>query len=405
MKVIYFHQHFVTPHGAGAMRSYVMARRLIDRGHQVTMVCGTFIGGNSGLNGPFVKGTRRGLVDEINVIEMNLPYSNSDRFLKRTLAFLKFAARSVSLAFTEKYDILFATSTPLTAGIPGIFARWLLGKPFVFEVRDLWPELPRAMKVIKNPLLLWAMGILEWVCYHSAHRLIGLSPGIAKGIAIRGVPIDRIIMIPNSCDLITFANVIDSWRPAEIPHSDLMAVFAGTHGIANGLDALLDVAAVLMTRGRLDIKILLIGNGKLKSTLQMRAARENLHNVVFYEPVSKARIASLMASADIGLQVLADVPAFYFGTSPNKFFDYIAAGLPVIINYPGWLADMINKYECGFALKPNNPNSFADALEQAADDRHALKNMGKHSSSLAKAQFDQTNLANCWVDWVVGVNS
>lgn len=402
MKVLYFHQHFVTPRGAGGVRSYAMARKLIERGHQVTMVCGSFTGGNSGLSEPFVKGMRRGWVDGIDVIELDLSYSNSDGFAKRALTFLKFAARSVGVAFTETYDVLFATTTPLTAGIPGICARWLRGKPFVFEVRDLWPELPRAMGVIKNPVVLWAMGVLEWASYHSAHRVIGLSPGIVEGIAHRGVPRERITLVPNGCDLGIFSDATDPWRPGEVRPTDLMAVFAGTHGMANGLDAVLNTAAELKRRGRDDIKLVLIGNGKLKPALQARATREGLTNMVFHDPVNKARLAGLMASTDVGIQCLANVPAFYYGTSPNKFFDYIAAGLPVLNNYPGWLAEMITVHQCGFAVPPENPAAFADALEQAAANRTVLKAMGQRGAALAEKEFDRALLSDRWVDWLEG---
>jgi glycosyltransferase involved in cell wall biosynthesis len=345
-----------------------------------------------------MKGRRRGVVDGIDIIEFDLAYSNADGFAKRAMTFLKFAARSIGLAFTEKYDVLFATTTPLTAGIPGIFARWLRGKPFVFEVRDLWPELPRAMGVIKNPLVLGAMSMLEWASYRSAHNVIGLSPGIVDGVAHRGVRHERIAMVPNGCDLGIFAAEVQPWRPPEVRATDLMAVFAGTHGMANGLDAALDAAAELKRRGRDDIKIVLIGQGKLKAALVARAQRESLDNVVFHDPVNKARLAGLMASTDIGLQLLANVPAFYYGTSPNKFFDYIAAGLPVLNNYPGWLADMINEHRCGFAVPPDDPTAFADALARAADERAALGPMGARGRQLAEQQFDRALLADRWVD-------
>jgi glycosyltransferase involved in cell wall biosynthesis len=405
MKVLFFHQHFVTPHGAGAIRSYAMARKLIERGHQVTMVCGSFSGGNTGLSGPCSKGVRRGLVDGIDVVEFDLAYSNHDGLLKRSWTFMKFALRSVMLALREPYDLVFATTTPLTAGIPGIMARWLRGKTFVFEVRDLWPELPRAMGVIRNPVVLWAMGVLEWASYRSAHALVGLSPGIVEGIMHRGVPRERIALVPNGCDLDLFAQDAPPWRPEGVAPTDLMAVFAGTHGMANGLDAVLDAATELKRRGRRDIKLVLIGNGKLKPALQARAAREALDNVVFHDPVNKTRLASLMAATDLGLQVLANVPAFYFGTSPNKFFDYIAAGLPVLNNYPGWLAGMINENSCGFAVIPDDAAAFADALEGAAADRNALKEMGQRGRKLAQDQFDRRLLADRWVEWVTGAKA
>lgn len=405
MKILYFHQHFSTPKGSAGIRSYEMARRLLARGHQVTIVCGSYGGGETGLSNSFLRGRRSGNVDGIEIVEFELAYSNADGFMKRGITFVKFALRSIVFALTEKYDVLFATTTPLTAGIPGIFARWLRAKPFVFEVRDLWPELPRAMGVIQNPLVLWAMGVLEWASYRSAHRLVGLSPGIVEGIAHLGVLRERIATVPNGCDLGIFAGEVEPWRPSEVRATDLMAVFAGTHGMANGLDAVLNAAAELKHRGRDDIKLLLIGQGKFKADLQARAANERLENVVFHNPVNKAKLAGLMAASDLGLQILANVPAFYYGTSPNKFFDYIAAGLPVLNNYPGWLAEMISEHRCGFAVPPDNPVAFADALEQAAADREALKAMGQRGRALAETQFDRIKLADRWVDWVTGVKA
>jgi glycosyltransferase involved in cell wall biosynthesis len=377
-----------------------MARALLRRGHEVTMVCGSYGVGNTGLEGPFTRGVRRGKVDGIEVVEFALGYSNKDSFLRRTLTFALFALRSIWLALTEKYDLVFATTTPLTAGIPGIAARWLRGKRFVFEVRDLWPELPREMGVIKNPVVLWAMGVLEWMSYHSATRCIGLSPGIVQGITRRGIPPKDVTMVPNGCDLELFGNPSQPWRPEGVAPTDLMAVFTGTHGIANGLDAALNAAAELRRRGRTDIKIVLIGDGQLKPALVERARRESLDAVVFCAPVNKAKLAGLMASTDVGLQLLANVPAFYFGTSPNKFFDYLASGLPPLINYPGWLAGLVVEHQCGFAIPPDDPVAFADALERAAADRQALRDMGARGRELARAQFDRLQLGERFVDWL-----
>jgi glycosyltransferase involved in cell wall biosynthesis len=177
-------------------------------------------------------------------------------------------------------------------------------------------------------------------------------------------------------------------------------VFTGTHGVANGLDAVLDGAAALKAQGRSDIFLALVGDGKLKPALMARAAQEGLDNVVFHEPVNKARLAGLMASADIGIQALANIPAFYFGTSPNKFFDYISASLPVLNNYPGWLAELIKGHDCGFAVPPDDAETFADALIAAAEDRGALGRMGQNGNALAKDQFDRAKLSLTWVNWV-----
>jgi glycosyltransferase involved in cell wall biosynthesis len=399
MRVLYFHQYFSTPRGASGTRSYEMARRLSSRGHQVLIVCGSAERGETGLSSAFVNGRRRGVIDlGVEVLEFDLGYSNRHSFAKRTLSFLKFAMRSVWVALFEPCDIVFATTTPLTASFPGIAARWLRRKPFVFEVRDLWPELPRAMGVIRNPLLLSALSIVEWCSYHSARRVIGLAPGIVDGIIRRGVSPTKVSLVPNGCDFEIFSGATESWRPAGVDSADLLAVFAGAHGIANGLDAVLDAACELKRRGRHDIKIVLIGSGKVKARLATRVIDEALTNVVIHAPVSKHRLGGLMSATDVGLQILANVPAFYNGTSPNKFFDYIAAGLPVLINYDGWLSEKVTTDNCGFAVPPNNPVAFADALVRAADDRSSLREMGRRAHALAKREFDRDVLADRFVD-------
>lgn len=400
MRVLYFHQHFSTRHGSTGIRSYEMARHLLAKGHQVTMVCGSYQGASTGLLSKYTKGQRRGTVDGIEVIEFDLAYANKDGLLKRSLTFLKFAWCSIKLIFTERYDLVFATSTPLTAGIPGIFARWLKLKPFVFEVRDLWPELPKAMGVVKNPVVLMGLSFLEYMTYFSAQRLIGLSPGIVEGIERRGVKREQVAMISNGCDLDLYEQTISVCRPEGIEASDLMAIYTGTHGLANGLEAILEAALELKRRGRSEIKLVLIGEGKLKPSLIQRAQVENLQNIIFLDPVDKLHLAGLMATADIGIQTLADVPAFYYGTSPNKFFDYIACGLPVLNNYPGWVADMIHENQCGFVVPPQDASAFADALEQAADNRTALKLMGKNARRVAENQFNRVKLAEQFVGWL-----
>jgi len=376
-----------------------MACELVARGHQVTIVCGAYAGADTGITGPYTKGARRGIVDNIDVVEFDLPYSNSQSFAHRGLIFLKFARRSISLALREKYDVLFATSTPLTAGIPGIAASLLRRKPFVFEVRDLWPDLPRAMGVIRNPMVLWMMRALEWCTYHSARACIGLSPGMVEGIIKRGISPNQVSMVPNGCDLAIFGRECKAtWRPGEVAPDDLMAVFAGTHGVANGLSAIVDVAIELNRRERSDIKLLLVGDGKLKPALVERSRTEGLSNIVFLPPIPKNALADLMSSTDVGLMVLSNVPAFYCGTSPNKFFDYLAAGIPVLNNYPGWIAGIIESNGCGIVVPPDNAVAFADALECLAADRASAKAMGVRARAVAEREFDRRFLAAKFVE-------
>ena len=390
MKILYFHQHFTTPSLGGGTRSYEFARKIIDRGHDVTVVCGR----TAELNLPASDSNEvlRGIIDGIDVIQINLPYSNCDGIAKRIWIFLKFAWRGTRIAMNEKYDLLFATSTPLTAGIPGIWMKWFARKKrkFVFEVRDLWPELPKALGM-KNPLLLWGMGLLE---------KLGICDGIKQV-----VPDKTVEMIPNGCDLDIFepGNRKDLRLEGVLP-IDTVAVFTGAHGIANGLEAVLDMALELKQRGRNDIKIAFIGNGRVKPDLVKRAEKEGLDNCLFFDPVPKTVLNKIVSSADIGLMVLKNVPAFYYGTSPNKFFDYIASGLPVVNNYPGWLSDMITENKCGVVVPPDNATAFAEGLIYLADHQEERGTMGANSRILAEKQFSRDQLADKFVDFLESIS-
>lgn len=406
MRVLYFHQHFGTPQGSTGTRSYEFARALVARGHRVTLVCGTHA--QSGVNLPFDPACTwsRGNVDGIDVIALPLPYSNRDSLVRRTWVFLRFAWRSVRLAWREDYDVLFATSTPLTAGIPGIVMK-LCGRrrPFVFEVRDLWPELPRALG-LKNPLLLGGMSALEWLSYRTADACIGLSPGIVDGIRRRAPRGRSVTMIPNGCDLELFRpGRREDLRLEGVGAGDFVAAFTGAHGIANGLDAVLDAAAVLWSLGRHDIKIVFIGDGREKERLSARAQRDGLANCLFFPPLKKTDLAAISGQLDCGLMILANVPAFYYGTSPNKFFDYLAAGIPIVNNYPGWLADLIRENKCGVVTSSPAPEALASALIQLADDRAAAQAMGRRARALAERTFAREALAAEFVGFIEGVAS
>ncbi len=399
MHVLYFHQHFTTPDGSGGTRSYEFARALVAKGHRVTMVCGQSATGGLKLPWDATARWHRGDVDGIDVIALPLAYSNRTSLTQRAWVFVLYAWRSVGLALRADYDVLFATSTPLTAALPGIAMKLLRrGKPFVFEVRDLWPELPRALGM-KNPLLLGGMSLLEWLAYRTADTCIGLAPGIAEGICHRAPRDRKVLTIPNGCDLALFApgKRSESLNLPGIAPGDFVAGFTGAHGIANGLDAVLDAAAELKRRGRTDIKVVLIGDGNQKDRLVGRAKAEGLSNCLFFHPVRKTEIARITASFDCGLQILADVPAFYRGTSPNKFFDYISSGIPVVNNYPGWLAELIKRNACGVVVPVGSPAALAEALIRLATDSEFCASCGRNARTLAENEFGRDALAARWI--------
>lgn len=403
MNILYFHQYFATPAGKTGTRSYEFSKELISRGHKVTVVC-VSQGENLTLADSQNKFIRRGCVEGIDIIQFNLKYSNHQSLLQRAWVFFLYALFSIYFSMTLDFDLLFATSTPLTAGIPGIFARIFRNKPFVFEVRDLWPELPKAMGVVKNPVVLMIMSVLEKISYRAASACVALSPGIQEGIVRKSPKGRKVTMIPNGCDLDLFLPgkredlVLDG-----IDNDDLVAVFTGAHGMANGLYAVLDAAKILKERNRQNIKLVFIGDGKLKPELIKRAKAESLTNCLFYDPLPKLKLSNIVSCSDVGLMILDNVPAFYYGTSPNKFFDYISSGLPVLNNYPGWLADMIEKNNCGIAVKPADPIAFADGLCYLADNPAKRFEFRLNARKLAEEKFDRQTLASEFARFLLSV--
>jgi glycosyltransferase involved in cell wall biosynthesis len=400
MRILYFHQHFTTPKGSGGTRSYEFAQALIARGHQVTIICGQM--DRDSLNLAFDKkcGWSRGLIDGIDVIALPLHYSNHDGVGRRLITFFKYAIKSIKIALDFEYDLVFATSTPLTAALPGIFASWLKQKKFIFEVRDLWPELPRAMGM-KNPILLGGMWVIEGCAYRASIGCVGLSPGIVQGIRHRSTKNHPIALIPNGCDLEIFKPQPKSIIKIQgIKPGDFVAGFTGAHGKANGLDAIIEAARELKKRNIKNIKFLLIGDGSEKARLQKVAAQEQLESIIFHPPISKLALAQITAQLDCGLMFLDNIPAFYYGTSPNKFFDYISAGIPVINNYPGWLAEMIKQNYCGVAVPPRDTQTLVNSLIELYANPDRCKQMGQSSRHLAEEKFSRSLLANQFCEFI-----
>lgn len=398
MHVIYIHQHFATKQGATGTRSYEMSRRLLRAGHQVTMICGDYApGGVQARSGCRV--TEHD-IDGIRVLQVSEPYANQMGLIRRALAFGRFARAATGLIRGLKGDLVFATSTPLTVGIPGMKGARHLGVPFVFEVRDVWPEVLVSAGVLTNPLVIAYGSHLERKIYRAADHMIALAPGMKESIVRRtGYPAERITMIPNASD-------IDLFKPDDRPLEDprfgppgsFRAVFTGAHGLVNGLDAVLDAAAELKRLGEKGIHLVFIGSGSQRERLIERTRREGLDDICSWvASVPKQELAEVLPRMDAGLMILKNAPALYYGSSPNKFFDYIAAGLPVLNNYPGWLADLINEHKCGFAVAPGDAAAFARALVWLRDHPAERAEMGRRARALAETRFSREILGEQFV--------
>ena len=377
-----------------------MALRLVQAGHRVSMIGGTSdlieVDGKPG-------DILREEIDGINVYRIIEPYSNSMSFPRRWLSFLKFARQAYRLSKTiQDVDVVFATSTPLTTGDPGRKAAKYHHCPFIFEVRDLWPELPIAMGLVKSWYLKMYLKRMELRAYRAADYIIGLAPGIKQGIGNTGYPMDKISMIPNGSDIELFqpTNIkdIDGDSRFGTP-GDFRLSFTGAHGLANGLDAVLDAIIILKEKAISGVQFCFIGSGGSKSRLIQRAEREGLNQYISWvDPIPKKELAQLLPQMDIGMMILDNVPAFYHGTSPNKFFDYLACGLPILNNYPGWVSEYIQEYDCGVVVEPSNPESFADTVIDLMDRRDQLHIMGSNSRKLAETIFNRNILGKQFVD-------
>jgi len=376
-----------------------MALRLLQAGHRVTMICGAYAYEPGQSGGDPRQRVHEYEEDGIHVLRVAEPYANEMGFLRRLLAFGRFARVATRLVSRLDADLVFASSTPLTVGIPGMKGARRLGVPFVFEVRDLWPELLVAMGALRNPLLIRYARRLERRIYHAADAVIALAPGIKDGICRTGYPPERVTVIPNCSD-------VDLFRPNDEPLVDprfgspdeFRLVFTGAHGLANGLDAVLDAIAELRRRRETGLRFVFIGLGSQRNRLIQRSRDEGTESMInWIASVPKEELARVLPGMNAGMMILKNVPAFYYGTSPNKFFDYIASGLPVLNNYPGWLADLIREHRCGLVVPPDDPKAFADAVVWMRDHRDDCREMGRRGRTLAETEFSRDRLGEIFV--------
>ena len=360
MKILYFHQHFSTPKGSAGTRSFAIAQRLVQLGHEVTMICGSYSQGDTGLEGQFKAGRRMGMVSGIKVVEFDIKYSNSQAFSQRLWSFLSFTFRATFFAIKYKTDLVVCTSTPLTIAIPGIFCKIIKNSKFLFEVRDLWPQVPIALGKIRNPFLIFAARKLETIAYKKSDHIIALSPGMYDGILSTGISPEKITVVPNGCDNFNAVTKVKSVKQ-KTPFFDstmFNIVYAGTHGFANNLKQVLQAAEIVQNKGFDRVAFHFFGIGQEKEFLINYASNKMLNNTLFHEPKAKEDLFPILAQADVGLQ-LRNQKEFYEGTSPNKFFDYISCGLPVIVNYRDGCLAIVLSAQCGIVVAPNDPHSLA----------------------------------------------
>ena len=388
MNVLYLHQHFATREGAGGTRSYEFAKHLLRRGHSVTMVV-------SHRQASGVEQRRLQQIEGIDVIALGGFYSNFLSPTRRILNFLRFTAScSLLRKVPNRPDVVIATSTPLTIGIPGVLLARRFGVPFVFEVRDLWPQAPIELGALRNPLLQRAARWLERWLYRRADRIIALSPGMAQGVLAAGGDAGAVVTIPNASDVELFSparrdrSLLERFGVAD----RFVVVHGGSMGKANGLEYVVQAARELAARGESDVQFLLSGYGGTRPELERLCAEWGLTNVTFSGSIPRKELGPIVSSCDLAVTSFANFPVLATN-SPNKLFDGLAAGLPVIVNSAGWTRDLVLDNDCGTYVEVTEPGQLADAVLRLRNDDELRARQGRNARTLAETTFARNLLA------------
>lgn len=352
MNILYLHQYFATPESNAGTRSYEMAKRFVKNGHDVTFVTSSaYFSNNYNLR----NGWNLIEIEGIKLHVLHLDYSNKDSFLKRILKFINFSIRSTLKSLSINADLVFATSTPLTIAIPGLIYSKLKKVPLVFEVRDLWPELPVATGVIKNKWIIKIATWLEKYTYKNSKRLIGLSPGMCDGIIRHGIPAEHVTLATNSCDTDLFdvdesvgCNYLET--KLKFVNGRKLIAYTGTFGLINKVGYIVELAKAAQTLDA-NLCFVAIGDGMEKQQVIVDAEKAGVLNLNLYilPPVPKTEIVDLLSAADLSLSLFGPVKEMWHN-SANKLFDALASQTPIAINYAGWQKEFIEQHNCGLVL-------------------------------------------------------
>lgn len=387
MNILYIHQYFNTPSDPGGTRSYWISRELVKRGHQVTMITST------NKNHPDSCETD---IDGIHVIYVKNDYSNYMSALRKVWSFINFLRLAIKAGKKQKgIDVVFATSTPLTIGYVALRLKAKKHWKYVFEVRDLWPEFPIQIGAIKNPILIWALRKFEKRIYDKAEHVIALSPGMAEGVIKAGTPENKVTMIPNM-------SKPDKFYPHE-PNSDIIKRFSidmtkfnvihfGAMGPANGLTYIIDSAKCLKDKGDESINFVLLGDGATLPTLKKMTEDYQLNNISFLGNHKMDVVSEVVNCCDASITTFKNLPILQTN-SPNKLFDSLSAGKPIVVNSAGWTKDLVEKENCGFYVDPEKPDELAEKLLEIKDNEELLRKWGENSRRLSLEVYDKDILS------------
>jgi len=398
MKVLYIHQYFVTPEEHGTSRSYWFAKKLVEEGFQVTMITST--------NEFKHKKAEITDIEGVHVIYLKNNYSQYFSKTRKVYSFISFVIRAIKQALKEKnVDLVFATSTPLTVGFIALVLKWVKRWKYVFEVRDLWPEFPIQVGAIKNPLLIRVLRKLERTIYKKAEHVIALSPGMAEGVLDCGISESKVTIITNMSKGDLFyprERTNEQFLKYGIDKTKFNVAHVGAMGVANGLDSVIQTARFLQDEKQDEtINFIIAGDGATLPYLKQEVKKLKLNNVKFIGEYNTYETSEILNCCDMSLVSFKNLPILYTN-SPNKLFDSLSAGKPIVVNSAGWTKDLVENYNCGFYVNPEDPSDLANKLLVVSKDETRLKEYARNSRRISLEKFDKSILT---CKFIAAINS
>jgi len=390
MHVLLIHQVFVSPDDAGGTRHYELARRFVDSGQQFSIVASDL----SYLSGK--KRTGDESVQDFDGVKVRRAWTYASlhrNFVWRVVSFLSFMISSVWVALKVKnVDLVMGTSPPIFQAVSAWVISVIKWRPFLLEIRDLWPEFAVDMGVLKNPVLIWMARRLERFLYARANHLLVNSPAYRDYLIGLGIPAAKISFIANGVDpdLFHVERSTKGLRQEFNLQDKYLITYAGALGMANNLETVIEAASLL---GELpDVHFLIVGDGKDRKKLEEFARQKQVTNLTFTGVRPKSQMPEILAETDVCLAVLLDIPMFRT-TYPNKVFDYMASSRPVILAIDGVIRQVIEAANGGIPVPPGDPVAMASAVRTLYSNRPQAEQMGRSARDYVVKFFDRNKQA------------
>jgi glycosyltransferase involved in cell wall biosynthesis len=382
MHILIIHQAFASLNEPGGTRHHEFARLLTAHGHKVTVIASPV---------SYITGSHTNQINSemegVTILRAAVYDAHHKSFAHRILAFFSFMFSSFWIGLGIKnVDLVWGTSPPIFQGVTAWVLARVKGAKFLFEVRDLWPQFAIAVGVLTNPILIFLSEWLERSLYRHADRVMINSPGFLQPVTSRGAK--RVVLIPNSADPSMFhpSDSGSRFRQSNKLEDKFIVLYAGAHGMSNDLSVILDSASLLANTK--NIHIVLLGDGKEKTALRVRAKEMQLSNVTFLPSVPKVEMAFALAGADACVAILKPLEE-YKTTYPNKVFDYMAAGRPVVLAIDGVIRDVVEAADCGFFAAPGCAEEVAEAIRKLAADTEQSRAMGMRGREYLERNFSR----------------